>query len=243
MTVFSDNRSNRIDPARLDTTHQDHQARYEFAVNHVDGGTLLDAGCGFGYGTTMLTAKADRIVGIDMYPEAIAYAQEHYSAATVRFELADLLGFDPPEAPFDNVVCLEVVEHVQDDAGFVSALRRLVAAGGTLIASTPNKDVTSPQGPPADPTHVREYTPQQFRTLLADAGFHTIDLYGLHLGEAFFARQQARARLGRADRLGLRRFVPAALKDAIVRRASPAPPDVGIDSSLAGAHHQIAVAS
>lgn len=190
----------------------------------------------------MLAQNAGMVVGIDLYKDGIAFAREHYQRVgypSVRFERADVFGYKAAEAPFDTIVCMEAVEHIEDDAGFVAALRGLLKPGGTLVISTPNRLVTSPHGEPSDPTHVREYAPDQFRDLLLRS-FESVDLYGLHLGREVLIRHRARSRYGRMDRLGLRRLVPRRLKARVIGKASPS--TVRIDRHVALAHDQIAVA-
>lgn len=244
MSSFGDDRSNRIDPAMLDACHPDHRARYEFASDRVSG-VVLDAGCGFGYGSAILAGHASRVVGIDVYDTAIAYATDHYAGPRVRFAVADVARFVAPEAPFDHVVCLEAIEHVEDDAGFVRALRAQLRAHGGLVISTPNRLVTSQDGVPSDPTHVREYSPRELEDLLRACGFDVVAMYGLHLAESVFARHRARSRLGAADRLGLRRLVPAAAKAAVVRHLVAADRDAASisDTDVEDAHGLLAVAA
>lgn len=43
-----------------------------------------------------------------------------------------------PPGPYDLILCLEVIEHVQDAVLFLCNLREALAEGGTLVLSTPN---------------------------------------------------------------------------------------------------------
>jgi len=73
---------------------------------------------------------------------------------------------------FDTVVCLNVIEHVEDDVGALANLRRALAPGGRAI-------VLVPQGPELFGTldevlgHRRRYTEATLRKVAADAGFET----------------------------------------------------------------------
>jgi len=115
------------------------RARYGFAAQFAGGGRVLDVGCGAGLGTRMLSAAGARsVVGVDVRPEALAAAREADSAGEYReHDLERPLPF--PDGAFDLVVCLEVLEHVRDQAGLAGELRRVLAADGVALVSVPNK--------------------------------------------------------------------------------------------------------
>jgi hypothetical protein len=56
-------------------------------------------------------------------------------------------------------------------------MRRLLKPGGQLLLSTPNKAVTSPEGPPSNPWHAREYLLPDLLALIRDAAFESIDVF------------------------------------------------------------------
>jgi len=68
---------------------------------------------------------------------------------------------DYPDAAFDMVTAIDVIEHVEDDKGFLGHLLRI--AKRYVFISTPNWFDSGCQ----NPYHVREYTPAEFRKLLA----------------------------------------------------------------------------
>lgn len=241
MLRFSDGRSNRVDPAMVDACHPDHGARYRFASTFVAGKTVLDVGCAFGYGAGLLAEHALNVTGVDVYEPAVAYSREHYPQC--HFLLGDVLELADRDAAFDVAVSLEAVEHVSEPDRFLRALHRLCIPGGTVIISTPNALVSMCDGELSDPTHVDEWTPTEFKALLEKAGFCDIEQFGVHLDPSVVRRNTVRSTLGRADRLGLKRFVPPVVKAKLIAALAPAPTtQVMIDHDIASALGQIAVA-
>lgn len=80
-----------------------------------------------------------------------------------------------PAAPgFELVLALDVAEHVDDDLGFVTALRERIAPNGTLLFTVPAwpslfSDHDRALG------HHRRYTHATARSLLERAGFRVVD--------------------------------------------------------------------
>ena len=77
-----------------------------------------------------------------------------------------------PQVPggFDTVVCLNVIEHVEDDRGALQNIRRVLAANGRAV-------ILVPQGPQIQGTldevlgHRRRYTVESLQQLAEQAGF------------------------------------------------------------------------
>ncbi|MFO7654283.1 MAG: methyltransferase domain-containing protein [Candidatus Krumholzibacteriia bacterium] len=160
---------------------EDHLARYRFALDHVRGRRVLDIACGTGYGAHLLaTGDAVEVVGVDVDEQVVAYARDRYRKPNLRFATGDITRWRDAE-PFAVITCFETVEHVPDHRAALANLHALLAAGGTLLISSPNRPVTSPAArtphdPPANPHHVREFTPGELRRELAAAGFGVDDV-------------------------------------------------------------------
>jgi SAM-dependent methyltransferase len=142
---------------------QRHVIAYRFAGRLVRGGAVLDAGCGEGYGTEMLAGDAASVVGLDLEPDVIDQARARYPH--VRFEVADLLELPFPEAHFDGVVTLQVIEHLHRPIEFISEIARVLKPGGTLVLATPNRLTFSPEGI-RNPFHTVEFAPADLRAVL-----------------------------------------------------------------------------
>ena len=81
------------------------------------------------------------------------------------------------------VVSLQVVEHLWDQARFLRECRRVLAPGGALVLSTPNRLTFSPgRDTPLNPFHTRELTATELAGLLVEAGFADVAVRGLHHG-------------------------------------------------------------
>ena len=65
--------------------------------------------------------------------------QDWAHAGTVHYTECDLAdGLPYPDASFEYIVCLEVIEHVENPMALCRELRRVLRPGGRLFISTPN---------------------------------------------------------------------------------------------------------
>ena len=71
-----------------------------------------------------------------------------------------------PDASYDAVVCVEVIEHVAADEAFVKNIAKVIQAGGWAYFTTPNGDYIKNEGPGKNPDHIRHYTKAQLQELL-----------------------------------------------------------------------------
>jgi SAM-dependent methyltransferase len=179
-----------------------HRKRYEFALPLCEGKEVLDAGCGVGYGAAFLAAGAARVLGVDLDPEAIAYARRRYAAPNVEFRVGDVTALEVDDASVDVVCSFETIEHLSDRDAFLAEITRVLRPGGTLVVSTPRAGRTVER--PENPFHAVEFSSSDFEALLR-RHFADVELYGQR-------RLQTRRHrlLQRADVLGLRKRLPAA---------------------------------
>ncbi len=128
----------RIKPAAVRSGgYRDHLARYLFAAHFVAGRPVVDLCCGVGYGSNLLLAAgAARVTGIDIAPDAIADAQQHYPGPEFEIGVADQ-PLDLRE--FDVAVCLEGIEHVSDPDQLLANM----AGAGLAVVSSPNAEFFS----------------------------------------------------------------------------------------------------
>jgi 2-polyprenyl-3-methyl-5-hydroxy-6-metoxy-1,4-benzoquinol methylase len=150
----------------------EHLVRYLWASTYIEGREVLDAGCGAGYGTRILLEHgAKRCVGVDLSPEAVEGAAERYgSGQAIEFETVDIADLPFDDDSFDAVVCFETLEHVEDQAGVLEELERVLRADGLLLLSSPNRG----QYPPGNPYHTKELAEQEFLGLLSQRFAHVL---------------------------------------------------------------------
>jgi 2-polyprenyl-3-methyl-5-hydroxy-6-metoxy-1,4-benzoquinol methylase len=153
-----------------------HLARYRFASSYVEKKRVLDLACGVGYGSAVLhDAGAERVLGVDLSPDAIAYARNNYAADNLEFEQGNGMTFTPS---FESqvIVSLETIEHIPDPRGFVHRLASFLSPKGLLIGSVPTTLSTD-----ANPYHLHDFSEKSFRTLFNEAGLDVInDMHQVH---------------------------------------------------------------
>jgi SAM-dependent methyltransferase len=179
-----------------------HLAVYQWIADRCTGQRVIDMACGEGYGSAVLAESAREVVGVDANPQAHEHAALKYSRPGLSFARALIESYDDG-APYDAVVFLQTVEHVEDPGSLLERFASLLRPGGVLYVSTPNRLTLAPAGASRsdNPWHVREYDPGEFRSLL-DSLFREVELLGV-----FHARKLAVHRI--ALRLGWDRVHPA----------------------------------
>lgn len=149
-----------------------HLARYLHAASVVrPGDRVLDASCGLGYGSHVLRhcTSAASVLGIDIDPSAIAYAQAAFAAST-RFEVADATNLaNLPDHSIDLVACFETLEHVAEPEKMLREFVRVLTPGGRLLVSVPH-DWTDETGTDPNPHHLQVYDWPRLRAQLLAAG-------------------------------------------------------------------------
>jgi SAM-dependent methyltransferase len=159
-----------------------HEAAYEFALRLAAGRTVLEVGCGEGYGTALLAGVAARVVGVDYDAPTATHAAATYPQA--RFVRGNLAALPVRSSSVELLATLQVIEHVWNHPEFVRECHRVLRPGGRLLVTTPNRLTFSPGlDEPVNPFHTREFTAAELVTLLTDCGFAIDAVHGLHAGE------------------------------------------------------------
>ncbi len=159
-----------------------HEAAYAFVAPLVAGRTVVEVGCGEGYGADALARRARQVIGVDYDALTVAHASREYP--DVHFVRANLAALPIPTGSVDVVTTLQVIEHVWDHGAFVRECRRVLHADGTVLVTTPNRLTFSPGlDTPVNPFHTREFTAAELTQLLTRNGFAVTDVLGLHAGE------------------------------------------------------------
>lgn len=163
--------------------------------------TFVDIGCGAGELACSLAQKGYRGTGLDFSEQAITVAntikqQRKIDDDTLRFKLGGLENITNDWA--DLVICCEVLEHIEDDAGFLQQLR---PQGRYFIFSVPARQAWFDKFD-AKVGHYRRYDKADLQKLLQDNGFEIIefDSYGYpYINITRKVRQALASRVKHAD--------------------------------------------
>lgn len=124
----------RINPLRFDY--------FSGKCGELTGKRVLDIGCGGGLLAERFAASGAAVTGIDLSQVAIDAAKRHANETglIIDYRLASpakLVNESP--APFDVIVCAEVLEHVDDLNGFLRDSLSMLKEGGLFFFGTINK--------------------------------------------------------------------------------------------------------
>lgn len=195
-----------------DTQHMVNLSGYVWAARQLgplEQRSILDLSCGTGYGADYLGSGAGRIVGIDCASDVVAKSRADYPRPNVAFLAMDGCALGFRDASFDCIVSQDTIEHIQDDQRFVSELTRVLKLNGMLIIFTPHGKGRGVI--PDDPYHVREYTHEEFKALLAPH-FSTIRWYGRRQGHRLKTVERSMDTVRNLDPAGLRKCVPRPIR-------------------------------
>jgi O-antigen biosynthesis protein len=156
----------------------EHYHRYLWAGTLVAGMRVLDIGSGEGYGSALLAATAQAVVGVDTDPRTVEHSLLNYAGHNLSFDTGsatDLSAY--PDGSFDAVVAFEILEHLTDQTTMLREIRRVLTEDGFLVMSTPDRRAYTDATGQENPFHVHELSEPEFRALL-DAHFVDVCLFG-----------------------------------------------------------------
>lgn len=106
-------------------------------AKQASGGDLriLDFGCGRGLYSSIAAEWGD-VEAIDLSPRAIELAKHRFPGP--KYQVASVYEYEN-DMPFDIVMSLEVLEHLEDQASYVMKCGELLRPGGELLLTMPNR--------------------------------------------------------------------------------------------------------
>ncbi|MHB1044692.1 MAG: class I SAM-dependent methyltransferase [Thermoanaerobaculia bacterium] len=115
-----------------------HESIYRFSASYAVGASVLDAGCGTGYGSRILADSGAReVLGVDVDRLSVAFARRRYADGRVRFERADCEALAVPAGRFGFVFASNVLEHLSNPERFLSAAFEALRPGGRALFAVP----------------------------------------------------------------------------------------------------------
>ncbi|TKA97411.1 bifunctional 2-polyprenyl-6-hydroxyphenol methylase/3-demethylubiquinol 3-O-methyltransferase UbiG [Cereibacter changlensis] len=186
----------QMNPCRLDYITSQIAAEFDRdlgAAQPFAGLRILDIGCGGGLLSEPMARLGATVVGADAAPRNIPVAQLHAEQSGLEIDYRNTTAEALAAAgeQFDVVLNMEVVEHVADPLGYLTACRELLKPGGLMVCSTLNRNAKSfamaivgaewvmrwlPKG-----THdwAKFITPEELYALIRQAGLEPVDRKGM----------------------------------------------------------------
>lgn len=180
-----------------------------WAEQHGSKPCVLEIGTGSGYGVQVIAPLCDIFTSIDKFNRNNAHLETQFSNLRLLTQTV------PPfqgiaDESMDFVVTFQVIEHIKQDAFFVKEIHRVLKKGGIAIIATPNRRMSLTR----NPWHVREYSIEELRKLLA-ACFGKIEAKGVtgngKIMEYYEKNREGVRKITRFDIFNLQYRLPACL--------------------------------
>lgn len=184
-----------LNPCRLDYITTQIAAEFDRDLTQANpfvGLRILDIGCGGGLLAEPMARLGADVVGADAAERNIPVAQVHAEQSGLTIDYRHTTAEDMAAAgeQFDVVLNMEVVEHVADPLGYLTACHDLLKPGGLHICSTINRNPKSYVMAIIGAEHVMRWlpkgthewskfiTPDELFELMRKAGLDPVDKQG-----------------------------------------------------------------
>ncbi len=149
-------------------------------IDHYIGSRILEVGSGVGNQTRFFSEK-ERVVASDIEPHYLRELRAKFEKrdniriASFEFPLKNRDRDDLLSERLDTIVCMNVLEHIEDDRGTLSDFARVLQPGGRMA-------LLVPAGPAIYGTldvylrHFRRYGLEDLRKLVLESGFVIDDI-------------------------------------------------------------------
>jgi 2-polyprenyl-3-methyl-5-hydroxy-6-metoxy-1,4-benzoquinol methylase len=146
----------------------------------------LDVGCGPGTFIGNLEGERES-VGVDIAANQIDYANKRYGNENRTFQEVDGGPLPFPQSSFDVVTCIELIEHLDQDAAFflLRHIKGVLSGDGEVLITTPDYGGAWPAleacvnalGPVSYKNqHINKYTRDRLQSDLMEAGFQSVSV-------------------------------------------------------------------
>ncbi len=145
------------------------------------GQRILEIGCGVG-GIIDLLGSRELIYGLDVESDVLDYAADRFrDRPECHFELLDVTSAPQGDLArlgknqFNSIVCINVLEHIEDHLGALRKMEELLVPGGTLALLVPAHMALYGHYDRLD-GHYRRYNKSMLRSLFAQTKLQPIRL-------------------------------------------------------------------
>jgi SAM-dependent methyltransferase len=127
--------------ARIEDVHWWFKARRELMLGVLqsyvpvrDNRLIAEIGCGTG-GNLKFLQRYYRVIGVDVSPEAVRYTSGRVNCPVYLGDFRDRLS--AMWADIDAVILADVLEHIDDDAGFLRDVVKSLKTGSIILLTVP----------------------------------------------------------------------------------------------------------
>lgn len=166
----------RLETFVFNETTIEHLHRYAIALELAPGKKILDIASGEGYGANLLASRASEVTGVDIDDPTIEKAKKKYRKANLTFKTGSVEEIPATDGQFDMVVSFETLEHTDEHEKMMQEIKRVMAPGGVLLISTPDKKNYSDKPGTKNHFHKKELYKDEFLSLLKKY-FSYADIY------------------------------------------------------------------
>jgi 2-polyprenyl-3-methyl-5-hydroxy-6-metoxy-1,4-benzoquinol methylase len=127
-------------------------------------GSVLEVGCGVGSFTYRIIQHGsfERLLSIDISQNAVDHCRAKFAHAALQFQCIDVWNV---HGEFDMVICMNVLEHIEDHEGVLKHLFDILKPGGTLFLLVPAHQALF-NNFDTEGGHFRRYNKRAIRDLL-----------------------------------------------------------------------------
>ncbi len=154
------------------------------------GQRILEVGSGVGNQTRYFVTDRERIVASDVEPHYVRELstlfehQKHVRVASFRFPLSEEEKADLRRERIDTIVCMNVLEHIEDDRNTLKDFQTVLQPNGKMVLLVPSlKALYGTLDVALD--HFRRYSRDELAELVRQSGFVVDDIRFVNLPGVF----------------------------------------------------------
>lgn len=106
--------------------------KINFVLENINNGKILDAGCGYGEYLDKFREKGFKVYGIDCDKDVLKFQENVICASAEKIPIKS--------STFDTVVCVDMLEHADDDESIMKEMLRVLKENGKLIITVPSSN-------------------------------------------------------------------------------------------------------
>lgn len=141
--------------------------------------SILDAGCGDGYGSFLLSEHGYQVVGVDISAEMVEKANKRSRTEGLSFAQGDLTALPFNDETFSGIMAINSIEWTEDPLQAINEIKRVTKSGGIFCAG-----LLGPTAGPRQNAYPRLYgkkviqntmMPWEFEQLVSENGWTVVD--------------------------------------------------------------------